>query len=176
MFTKETIESYFLSYKHLHLFLLLLSGASLIVALAFYFGVKKHFYKGFAIPLFSAAMLFFVLGFSNYKNADRLRKICVYDYDLHPEYLKTRELARIGSLILNANIVFYVSIVLLFAAISMFLYFRKKQNAQHFKCASASLFLMALICAVIFFMVKEKAKVYEQGIVEFTKEIRTNKE
>lgn len=172
MFTKETIEQYFLSFKQEHLFLLLLAGATLIIALLFYFAVKKHFYKGFAIPLFSAAILFFVLGFSNYKNADRLRKICVYDYDLHPEYLKTRELVRIDSLMLNANIVFYVSMVLILAAIGMFLYFRKKLNAQYFKGAAAGLFSMALLSALTFFIMKEKMTNYKTGIVEFTKEIR----
>ncbi len=173
MFTKDTIENYFLSFKQEHLFLLLLAGVSLIVALVFYFGVKKHFYKGFAIPLFSATMLFFILGFSNYKNADRLRKICVYDYDLHPEYLKTRELVRIDSVMLNANIVFYVSIVLMLAAIGMFLYFNKKLNTQYFKGAAAALFLMALISAISFFIMKEKMTDYKNGIKEFTKEIKT---
>lgn len=173
MFTKETIENYFLSFKQEHLFLLLLAGAALIVALIFYFGIKKHFYKGFAIPLFSAAMLFFILGFSNFKNADRLRKICVYDYDLHPEYLKTRELVRIDSMMLNANIVFYVSIVLMLAAIGMFLYFNKKLNPQYFKGAAAALFLMALISAISFFIMKEKMADYKNGIKEFTKEIKT---
>jgi hypothetical protein len=172
MFTKETIENYFLSFKQEHLFLLLLAGAALIVALIFYFGIKKHFYKGFAIPLLSASMLFFLLGFSNYKNADRLRKICVYDYDLHPEYLKTRELVRIDSMMLNASIVFYVSIVFMLAAIGMFLYFRKKLNAQYLKGAAAGLFLMALICGVTFFIMKEKMLDYKKGIKEFTKEIK----
>ncbi len=172
MFTKETIEHYFLSFKQEHLFLLLLAGVSLIVALVFYFAVKKHFYKGFAIPLFSAAMLFFILGFCNYKNADRLRKICVYDYDLHPEYLKTRELVRIDSLMLNANIVFYISIVLMLAAIGMFLYFRRKINVQYLKGAAAALFLLALISAITFFIMKKKMINYREGIVEFTKEIK----
>jgi hypothetical protein len=171
MFTKDTIENYFFGFKQQHLFLLLLAGVALIVALVFYFAVKKHFYKGFAIPLFSAAMLFFILAFSNYKNADRLRKICVYDYDLHPEYLKTRELVRIESLILNANVVFYVSIVFMIAAMGMFLYFRKKLNAEYLKGAATAIFFTTFITVITFFIMKEKLRDYKKGIGEFTKEI-----
>jgi hypothetical protein len=172
MFTKETIENYFLCFKQEHLFLLLFSGASLIIALVFYFGIKKNFYKGFAIPLFSAAVIFFVLGFSNYKNADRLRKICVYNFDLHPEYLKTKELTRVDSFMLTTNFVIYVSIIVVFTAIGMFFYFRKKENAQYLRGSAASLFLIPLISAITFFKMKEKVKNYEKGIVEFTKDIR----
>jgi hypothetical protein len=174
MFTKETIENYFLSFKHEHLFLLMLAGVSLIIGLAFYFGIKKHFFKGFAIPLFSAAMLLFTIAFSNFSNADRIRKICVYDYDLHPENLKIRELVRVDSFMLNANIIFYTSIVLLIAAAAMFLYFRKKINTQYIKGAATSLFLMTLITTVTFFIMKKEAKVYKDGIVEFTKDIKIN--
>jgi membrane protein YdbS with pleckstrin-like domain len=174
MFTKEVIENYFLSFKHEHLFLLMLAGLSLIVGLVFYFAVKKHFYKGFAIPLFSAAMLLFTIAFSNFRNADRIRKICVYDYDLHPENLKIRELVRVDSFMLNANIIFYTSIVLLIAAAAMFLYFRKKLNSEYIKGAAASLFLMALVTVITFFIIKKEAKVYKDSIVEFTKDIRIN--
>ena len=171
MFTKETIEQYFLSFKHEHLFLLMLAAVSIIVAVLFYFTLKKHFFKGFAIPLFSAAMLLFTIAFSNFRNADRLRKICVYDYDLHPEYLKTRELVRVDSFLLNANIIFYTCLFFAVAAIAMFLYFRKKLNAQYIKGAATSLFLMAIITAITFFIMNKEAKIYKEEIEAFTKEI-----
>ncbi len=171
MFTKATIEQYFLSFKHEHLFLLMLAVVSIIVAVLFFFALKKHFFKGFAIPLFSAAMLLFTVAFSNFNNADRLRKICVYDYDLHPEYLKTRELVRLDSFLLNANIIFYTSLFFAFAAIIMFFYFRKKLNAQYIKGIAASICLMAIITAITFFTIKKEAKIYKDGIVTFTKEI-----
>jgi hypothetical protein len=174
MFSKETIENYFLSFKHEHLFLLMLAGVSLIVGLAFYFGIKKHFFKGFAIPLFSAAILLFTIAFSNFRNADRLRKICVYDYDLHPENLKIRELVRVDSFMLNMNIIFYTSIALFIAAAAMFLYFRKKLNTQYIKGTSTSIFLMALVTTATIFIMKKEATSYKQGIESFTKDIRVS--
>jgi hypothetical protein len=164
MFTKETIENYFLHFKHEHLFLLMLAGVSL------YLGVKKHFFKGFAIPLFSTAMLLFSIAFSNFNNADRLRKICVYDYDLHPENLKIRELERVDSFIQNVNIIFYSSIFLIITSVCLILYFSKKLNAQYIKGTAASLFLMSLIIATTFFIIKKEAKDYREGIIKFTKQ------
>jgi hypothetical protein len=172
MFTKETIENYFLNFKHVHLFLLMLAVVSIIVAVVFYFGLKKHFFKGFAIPLFSAAMLLFTIAFSNFRNADRLRKICVYDYDLHPENLKIRELLRVDSFLLNANIIFYTCVVLGIAAIAMFVYFRKKLNAQYIKGAAAALFLLATITGITFLIMKKEALMYKEGIALFTKDIK----
>jgi hypothetical protein len=172
MFTKETIENYFLNLKHVHLFLLMLAAVSIIVAIVFYFGLKKHFFKGFAIPLFSSAMLLFTIAFSNFRNADRLRKICVYDYDLHPENLKIRELLRVDSFLLNANIIFYTCIAFAIGAITLFVYFRKKINAPYIKGAATSLFLMAAITAITFFMMKKEAQMYKEGIILFTKDIK----
>jgi uncharacterized membrane protein YphA (DoxX/SURF4 family) len=171
MFTKETIENYFLSLKHEHLFLLMLAGLSLIVGLAFYFGLKKQFFKGFAIPLFSAAMLFFTLAFNNYKNADRIRKICTYDFDLHPEYLKTRELARVDSFILNASIVIYVCIFLILAAVTLYFYSKKKMDNSFMKGTALSLLTTAFICGFTFIIMKSEAKAYKIGILNFTKTI-----
>ncbi len=168
MFTKETIENYFLHFKQGHLFLLMLAGVSIIVGMALYLGVKKHFFKGFSIPLFSAAMLLFTITYTNFNNADRLRKILVYDYDLHPENLKIRELVRVDSFMLNANIIFYTSIALIIVAVGLFLYFHKKLNAQYIKGTAASLFLMSLIVATTFFIMKKEAKDYREGIMEFT--------
>ncbi len=170
MFTKETIENYFLHFKHEHHFLLMLAGVFLIVGIAFYLGLKKHFFKGFSIPLFSAALLLFTITYTNFNNADRLRKILVYDYDLHPENLETRELVRVDSFLQNTNIIFYTSIALMIVALSLFLYFHKKLNKQFIKGSATSLFLTSLIVAITFFIMKKEAKVYREGIIKFTKQ------
>ncbi len=176
MFTKENIENYFIHFKQQHLFLLMLAVVSLIVASAFYFRTKKYFYKGFSISLFSAAMLLFSISFSNFNNADRLRKICVYDYDLHPENLKIRELTRIDSFILHTNITLSSCIILLIATVVIFLYYRKKLHIQYIKGVASSLFLITLITGIIFFIMKKEALIYKKDIVEFTKQIRVKDE
>jgi H+/gluconate symporter-like permease len=170
MFTKETIENYFLSYKHVHLFLCLVAVAAISVAAIFYWGLKKELYKGIAIGIIGFAFAFGSYGYVNYKKADRLRKINTYNYDLHPEYLKIKELPRIATLKTIITIIGIVHVLLL--AISLYLsnYYAKK--VKYLSGIFTGVFIMCIIVLGTCYIVKNKTKVYEEGIVEYTKNIR----
>jgi H+/gluconate symporter-like permease len=172
MFTKEIIENYFLSYKHVHLFLCMVAIVAIIVAAIFYWGLKKELYKGIAIGIVGFAFAFGSYGYVNYKKADRLRKINTYNYDLHPEYLKTKELPRIATLKIVITIIGIIHVLLL--AISLYLsnYYSKK--VKYLSGIFTGIFIMCVIALVACYVVKSKTKVYEEGIVEFTKEIRAD--
>jgi hypothetical protein len=169
MFTKETIENYFLSYKQVHLFLCFVAIAAIITAAVFYWGIKKEFYKGIAIGIVGFAFAFGSYGYVNYTKADRLRKINTYNYDLHPEYLKTKELPRIHALKTTITIIGIVHVLLL--AISFYLsnYYAKK--VKYLSGIFTGIFIMCIITLGACYFVKTKTKVYEEGVVEFTKEI-----
>ncbi len=171
MFTKETIENYFLSYKHVHLFLCMVAIAAIIVAAIFYWWLKKEMYKGIAIGIVGFAFAFGSYGYVNYKKADRLRKINTYNYDLHPEYLKTKELSRIATLKTTITIIGIIHVLLL--AISLYLsnYYSKK--VKYLSGIFTGIFIMCIIALGACYVVKSKTKAYEEGLVEFTKEIRT---
>jgi hypothetical protein len=170
MFTKEVIENYFLSYQHVHLFLCLVAIVAIIVAAIFYWGLKKELYKGIAIGIVGFAFAFGSYGYVNYTKADRLRKINTYNYDLHPEYLKTKELPRIATLKKTITIIGIVHVILL--AISFYLsnYYAKK--IKYLSGIFTGIFIMSVIVLGACYVVKSKTKAYEEGIVEFTKEIR----
>ena len=170
MFTKETIEHYFLSYGHVHLFLCWVAVATIIVAAIFYWAIKKEYYKGIAIGIIGFAFAFGSYGYVNYTKADRLRKINTYNYDLHPEYLKTKELPRIATLKTIITIIGIVHVLLL--AISFYLsnYYLKK--ATYLSGIFIGIFMMSIIALGACYFVKSKTKSYEEGILEFTKEIR----
>jgi H+/gluconate symporter-like permease len=174
MFTKETIENYFLSYKHVHLFLCLVAIVAIVVAAIFYWGLKKELYKGIAIGIVGFAFAFGSYGYVNYTKADRLRKINTYNYDLHPEYLKTKELPRIATLKTTITIIGIVHVLLL--AISFYLsnYYAKK--VKYLSGVFTGIFIMCIIVLVACYVIKSKTKSYEEGIVEFTKEIRVTKD
>ncbi len=171
MFTKETIESYFLSYKHVHLFLCLVSIVAIIAAAILYWVIKKDYHKGIAIGIVSFAFAFGIYGYINYAKADRLRNINTYNYDLHPEYLKTKELPRITTLKTTLNIIGVFHVLAL--AISLYLsnYYSKKM--KYLSGIFTGIFIMCIIALGVCYVVKNKTKIYEEGIVEFTKEIRT---
>jgi hypothetical protein len=174
MFTKEAIEHYFFSYKHVHLFLCLVSIAAIITAAIFYWAIKREYYKGIAIGIVSFAFAFGVYGYVNYTKADRLRNINTYNYDLHPEYLKTKELPRIATLKTTITIIGIAHILLLAVSFYVGNYYAKKM--KYLSGIFTGIFVMCIIALGVCYVVKNKTKVYEKGIVEFTQEIRTSDE
>ena len=171
MFTKENIEQYFSAFKNEQIFLIILGAVSLIVALVFFVGFKTEWYKGFALPLAVFAVLNMGAGFSNYKKADILKVRNTYNYDLHPELLKTKELPRIREMNQNFTVLIYVNISILFAAAFIFFYFKKKDGSEYYMGVAASLFLVAVLSVAIYSVMKSKSKEYENGIIEYTKNI-----
>jgi len=171
MFTKENIEQYFSAFKNEQIFLIILGAVSLIVALVFFVGFKTEWYKGFALPLAVFAVLNMGAGFSNYKKADILKVRNTYNYDLHPELLRTKELPRIQEMKQNFTVLIYVNISIIFAAAFIFFYFKKKDGSEYYMGVAASLFLVAVLSVAIYSVMKSRSKKYENGIIMYTKNI-----
>ena len=171
MFTKENIEQYFSAFKNEQIFLIILGAVALIVALLFFVGFKTEWYKGFALPLAVFAVLNMGAGFLNYKKTDILKIRNMYNYDLHPELLRTKELPRIQEMKQNFTVLIYVNISIIFAAAFIFFYFKKKEGNEYYMGVAASLFLLAVLSVAIYSVLKSKSKEYENGIIEYTKNI-----
>lgn len=171
MFKQSDIEKYFSEFKNEQVFLMVLGGVALIIAVVFYAALKTNWYRGFALPLAVFALLNVGAGFSNYKKADALKVRNIYNYDLHPELLKTRELPRIIEMNQNFTVLIYVNISILFAAAFIFYYFKKKEGNEYYMGVSASLFLVAVLSVAIYSVMKSRSKNYERGITEYTKDI-----
>ncbi len=171
MFTKTDIEQYFIAFKNEQLFLILLGAVSLILAIVFFAGLKTQWYKGFALPLAVFAMLNMGAGFSNYKKADILKVRNVYNYDLHPELLRTKELPRINEVNQNFTVLIYVNISIIFASAFIFFYFNKKDGNEYYMGVAASLFLVAILSVLMYSIMKNNSRNYEKGIIDYTKNI-----
>ncbi len=171
MFTKNDIDNYFISYRQEHLFLLLLGAVAVVAAVVLYFGYKKDLYKGIAIGLASFAILFFTTSFTEYKRADRLRIVNTYNYDMHPEYLKGKEIKRIQSLQNTIQLEFTLAIALVIVAVGLYFFVIKKLDSAYLLGIALAVIFMAGIAATTFYVMKNNAEDYEKGIVEFTREI-----
>ena len=171
MFTKENIEQYFSAFKNEQIFLIILGAVALIVTLVFFVGFKTEWYKGFALPLAVFAVLNMGAGFSNYKKADILKIRNTYNYDLHPELLRTKELPRIQEMKQNFTVLIYVNISIIFAAAFIFFYFKKKEGNEYYMGVAASLFLVAVLSVIMYSVMKNRNKDYERGIIMYTKNI-----
>lgn len=175
MFTKTDIEQYFVAFKNEQLFLMTLGAVALIIAVVFYAGLKTKWYKGFALPLAVFALLNMGAGFSNYKRADILKVRNVYNYDLHPELLKSKELPRIKEMSRNFTVLVYINISIILAAAFIFFYFKKKGNSEYYMGVAASLFLVAVLSVAMYSVMKERSEGYEIGIMNYTKNIILHK-
>jgi predicted membrane channel-forming protein YqfA (hemolysin III family) len=171
MFTKTDIEQYFFAFKNEQLFLIILGAVALVIAVVFYAGLKTNWYKGFALPLAVFALLNMGAGFSNYGKADILKARNLYNYDLHPELLRTKELPRIIEMNQNLNLLIYVNISIIFAAAFIFFYFKKKEGNEYYMGVAASLFLVAVLSVFMYSIIKGNSKNYEKGIIDYTKNI-----
>ncbi len=169
MLTKTDIENYFSAFKNEQLFLMILGGIALIVAIIFYAALKTNWYKGFALPLAVFALLSIGAGFSNYSKADALKVRNVYNYDLHPELLKSKELPRVQEMNQNFKVLIYVNISILFAAAFIFFYFKKKDGNEYYLGVASSLFLVAVLSVVMYSVMKSRNKEYERGIISYVK-------
>ena len=171
MFTKEDIENYFDAFKNEQIFLMVLGAITLIVAIVFLVGIKTQWNKGFALPLAVFAIINLGAGISNYRKADFLKVRNTYNYDLHPELLRTKELPRIKEMNQNFTVLIYVNISIIFAAAFIFFYFKKKDGNEYYMGVAASLFLVAVFSVAMSSAMKSRSKNYEQGIVAYTKDI-----
>lgn len=171
MFTKENIEQYFSAFKNEQIFLMVLGAVALIVALVFFIKLKTQWFKGFALPLAVFAIINLGAGFSNYKKTDILKVRNTYNYDLHPELLRTKELPRIKEMNKNFTVLIYVNISIIFAAAFIFFYFKKKYENEYYMGVAQSLFLVAVLSVVIYSILKNRSNDYESGIIDFTKKI-----
>ena len=171
MFTKETIDQYFNAFKNEQIFLMVLGAIALTVAIVFFVGLKTKWYKGFALPLAVFGMINLGAGVSNYKKADFLKVRNTYNYDLHHELLRTKELPRVKEMNQNYTILIYVNISIIFAAAFIFFYFKRKDGNEYYMGVAASLFLVAVLSVAIYTVMKSRSKNYERGIIEYTKVI-----
>ena len=171
MFTKENIEQYFKAFKNEQLFLIIVGAAALIAAIVFFAGLKTQWYKGFALPLAVFAVLNMGAGYSNYKKADILKVRNTYNYGLHPELLRTKELPRLKEMNQNFRVLIYVNVSILFAAAFIFFYFKKKDEPEYYMGVAASLFLVAILSVGMYAVMMNSSRNYERGIIDYTKDI-----
>ena len=96
----------------------------------------------------------------------------VYNYDLHPELLQTKELPRLIEINKNFTLLIYVNISIIFAAAFIFFYFKKKDENEYYMGVAASLFLVAVLSVVMYSVMKNSSREYEKGITFYTKDVR----
>ncbi|MFC4263334.1 hypothetical protein ACFOWM_10620 [Ferruginibacter yonginensis] len=171
MFSKTDIENYFTHFKYEQFILISIGIIAFVVAVILLGFFKTIWNKGFALPLAVYGFITAGAGISNYLKIRPLQIRSTYNYDLHPELLKTKELTRLISLQQNYQLLIYVNSAILIAAILIYLYLKNKAANQYYMGVAASLLLVSLLSVVTYIILKQTALPYINGIEQFTKNI-----
>jgi drug/metabolite transporter (DMT)-like permease len=167
MFTKADIEQYFNAEKNAGLIFIVIGAAAIITAVVAFFFIKTNFYKGAAIPLLAIGLLTGVVGFTVYNKSDNNRIRNVYAYDLNPTELREKEIPRMKTVMKNFSTYRWAELILAFAGISLFFYFKDNTDKIFWKGFAAALAIMALIAFTADYFAEKRGAVYLKGLESF---------
>lgn len=167
MFSKTDIEKYFLAEKNFGLVFSIVGMVTIIIAVIFFLSLKTNLYKGAAIPLLLAGLLFGIAGFSVYKKSDKDRLKNVYALDMNPGELKNKELPRMEKVMKNFVALKYAESALFLLGLILFIYFRNDELQTFWKGFGISLALMALLAWGADHFAERRAALYYNGLKSF---------
>jgi len=172
MFTKETIEKYFMAEKTESWLFMAIGIAAIIAATVFFFIIKTPLYKGAAIPLVAIGLMLGVVGFTVYKRCDEDRIRSVYALGMNPGELKEKELPRMETVMKNFVLYRYVEIALALLGIGLFVYFKNNEAMVFWKGFGIALACMSLIALCADYFAEKRGGIYLNGLKFFTEKIR----
>lgn len=167
MFTKESIEKYFLAEKAASWIFIAIGIAGITAAIVAFFFLKTSFYKGVAIPLILIGLLVGIMGFTVYKRSDEDRKRNVYAFGLNPGELKEKELPRMKVVMNNFVLYRYIEIALALLGVVLFFYFNNKEAQLFWKGFGMALAIVALLALTADYFAEKRGYIYLTHLKDF---------
>ena len=157
------VHKYFMAEKQESLLFVFIGSAAIVLSVIFFFFIKStpSFYKGAAIPLFAIGLLMGVVGYTVYARSDKQRLSVAYEMGLNPGiYIKNQELPRMKKVMQNFIIYRYVEIILAFAGIALFFFFRNQNDKQFLTGLGLTLAIMAVTALAADYFAEKRGAVY----------------
>ncbi len=168
MFTKASIETYFLAEKNAQLICLLLGAAALVFAALFFFYYKTDKTKGAAIFLLVLGIFFSIVGFIGYQQNDALRLQQLYAFDMNPSSLKSKAAPRVQQYLRIIANLHTLGFVLGLLGLVVYLFTRFKKTAAVWQGAALATFVMACIMAGLSYLSYDRTHHYLEALQTFT--------
>lgn len=167
MFTKASIETYFLAEKNIQLIGWLLGVVALLLAAFFFFYVKTEKAKGAAILLLLMGIFLTVVGLMAYQQNDALRLKLVYAFDMDPVLLKNKELPRAQRYLEFITTTHTVGFVLALLGLGTYFFARFKKVAVMWHGAAIATVFMACILAGMSYLSYDRTHHYLEDLQMF---------
>ena len=153
---KEAL-TYFKAERTESLLFIAAGGASVLLALWFWFSVKKPFYNGLATSLAALALIQLVVGFTVYfRTPLDIKKVETFLMN-DPSKIKSEELPRMEN-VMHAFVTYrYAEIVLAMAGLAIILYFKEP---GYWKGFGAALLAQAVLMLIFDSFAENRGKVY----------------
>lgn len=169
MFTKTTIEQYFMSEKSGAMILTVIGVAAIVFAAISWFVFKTQVWKGFAVMLTLIAIIQLIVGGAVYSRSDKQRTDMVYNFDMNPQKIMDEEIPRMQE-VNNRFITYrYVETVCFMVGIFLILYFRKNTTQQFWAGIGFALALQAIVLFTTDKIAESRAKSYTENMVRYFK-------
>jgi hypothetical protein len=168
LFTKASIETYFLAEKNAQLICMLLSVAALLFAALFFFYYKTEKTKRAAIFLLLMGVFFSIIGFIGYQQNDSLRFEQLYAFDMDPSSLKSQAVPRLQQYIRFITNLHMLGFVLGLLGLGGYLFTSFKKTAAVWQGAALATFVMACIMAGMSYLSYDRTHHYLEALQTFT--------
>lgn len=168
MFTKASIETYFLAEKNAQLICLLLGVAALLLAAFFFFYYKTEKTKRAAIFLLVMGVFFSIIGFIGYQQNDALRLQQLYAFDMNPSSLKNQAAPRVQQYLRIITNLHMLGFVLGLLGLGGYVFTSFKKTAAVWQGAAFATFLMACIIAGMSYLSYDRTHHYLEAMQTFT--------
>jgi drug/metabolite transporter (DMT)-like permease len=160
MFTKASIESYFVGEKQESLFFLLVGIMAVGLAVYFFLIHKGSLQKGIAIPLLLIGIIQIIVGYTVWARSDRQRTDMVYAFDMNPALIEQQEMPRMEKVMQDFKIYRNVEIILLAVAIGLVIFFREKADHRFWLGVGLGLGLQAVLMLGADYFAEQRGKIY----------------
>lgn len=168
MFTKASIETYFLAEKNIQLICWLLGVLSLLLSAFFFFYFKTEKAKGAAIVLLLMGIFLTVVGLMAYQQNDALRLKLVYAFDMDPVSLKSKELPRAQRYLEFITTTHTVGFVLALLGLGTYFFARFKKLALLWQGVAIATVIMACMLAGMSYLSYDRTHHYLEALQTFT--------
>ena len=168
MFTKASIETYFLAEKNAQHICLLLGVATLLLAAFFFFYYKTEKTKRAAIFLLVMGVFFSIIGFIGYQQNDSLRFQQLYAFDMDPSSLKSQAVTRAQQYLRIITNLHMLGFVMGLLSLGVYLFTCFKKIAANWQGAALAIFVMACIMAGMSYLSYDRTHHYLEALQTFT--------
>lgn len=170
MLTKSDIEKYFTAEKQESLLFLGIGLIAIIVGILALTIWKTPAWKGAAIPFITIALLQITVGYTVYNRSDSDRIRVVYQLDMNPNELRTKELPRMQTVMKNFVWYRWIEIALALIGIVLIVLYKNNSNASFWYGLGVALTIQAVLMLGADYFAEQRGKIYTQQLQSFVKQ------